>query len=56
MRRNLNGLHSPNWGGAIFRSEFIYIWVPGFLLWLVVWTFRRLSQNPPKPPAAAPPQ
>jgi inner membrane protein len=29
------------WGGAVLRSEAKYIWLPGALLWLGAWLFRK---------------
>jgi inner membrane protein len=33
------------WGGAVVRSEFKYIWVPCIALWLGAWTVRKLFRR-----------
>jgi inner membrane protein len=33
------------WGGAVLRSEAKYIWLPGALLWLAAWIFRKFFRR-----------
>jgi inner membrane protein len=38
------------WGGAVLRSELKYIWLPGAILWLSAWIFRKLLHSAPTTP------
>ncbi|HZQ46047.1 MAG TPA: metal-dependent hydrolase [Verrucomicrobiae bacterium] len=48
------------WGGAVIRSELKYIWLPGSLLWLAAWAFRKFlravrnKSRPAQPPESLP--